>query len=68
MRGALTQQRLCAQAEKHMLEQTLGQVLSGQHGGANAAGMPLGQHSPGQVMPISRKAEEWPFLLIAIPF
>lgn len=35
-----------------MLEQTLGQLLSGQHGGAHAAGMPLGQHSPGQVMPI----------------
>ena len=32
-----------------MLEQTLGQLLSGQHGSANAAGMPLGQLSPGQV-------------------
>ena len=38
-----------------MLEQTLGQVLSGQHSGANAAGMPMGQHPPGQVMPETLK-------------
>ena len=50
-----------------MLEQTLGQVLSGQHSGANAPGLPLGQHTPGQVMPIAiRKWIGIIFLLTAL--